>query len=130
MLAGMSIAHPPLRHLALALRDPDRSAEFCSGLFGFRPVGRAPDGVLQLAGPDGFSLALGRTDADVELPPFLHFGFAAASPAEVEARRAEVAGRGAEIVAEWDEPDYVSFKCRDPDGYVVEVAWEPAPTTR
>ena len=26
---------------------------------------------------------------------------------------------------EWDEPDYVSVKCRDPDGYVIELAWEP-----
>jgi len=24
-----------------------------------------------------------------------------------------------------DEPDYVSVKCRDPDGYVIEFAWEP-----
>jgi hypothetical protein len=24
-----------------------------------------------------------------------------------------------------DEPGYVSLKCRDPDGYVVELAWEP-----
>jgi hypothetical protein len=23
-------------------------------------------------------------------------------------------------------PEYVSVKCRDPDGYVVEAAWEPA----
>jgi catechol-2,3-dioxygenase len=23
------------------------------------------------------------------------------------------------------EPDYVSVKCRDPDGYVVEFSWEP-----
>jgi hypothetical protein len=80
-----------------------------------------------LAGPDGFSLALGPTDAAVTLPPFLHFGFCAASRAVVQAHRAEVAGRGAEIVAEWDEPTYVSFKCHDPDGYVVEVAWEPKP---
>ena len=29
-------------------------------------------------------------------------------------------------IAEWsDEPAYVSVKCRDPDGYVVEHAWEP-----
>jgi hypothetical protein len=27
----------------------------------------------------------------------------------------------------WDEPDYVSVKFRDPDGYVVEVSWEPDP---
>ena len=25
----------------------------------------------------------------------------------------------------WDEPDYVSVKCRDPDGYVIEASWEP-----
>lgn len=25
----------------------------------------------------------------------------------------------------WDEPDYVSVEFRDPDGYVVEVSWEP-----
>jgi hypothetical protein len=32
---------------------------------------------------------------------------------------------GIPIVEEWDEPDHVSVKCRDPDGYVVEAAWEP-----
>jgi catechol 2,3-dioxygenase-like lactoylglutathione lyase family enzyme len=123
----MSTAHPPLRHLALAVGDQDRSARFYCTLFGFRPAGRASDGTLRLAGPDGFSLALGRADEPVALPPFLHFGFCASSPEAVLAHRAEVAGRGAEIVGEWDEPDYVSFKCRDPDGYLVEVAWEPEP---
>jgi hypothetical protein len=29
------------------------------------------------------------------------------------------------IVEEWDEPQYVSVKFLDPDGYVVEAAWEP-----
>ena len=32
---------------------------------------------------------------------------------------------GVEIVEFWDEPDYVSVKVRDPDGYVVECSWEP-----
>ena len=32
---------------------------------------------------------------------------------------------GVRIFEEWDEPDYVSVKCFDPDGYVVEAAWEP-----
>jgi catechol 2,3-dioxygenase-like lactoylglutathione lyase family enzyme len=127
MLAGMSTVHPPLRHLALAVRDPDRSARFYSSLFGFHPVRWSPDGVLMLTGPDGFSLALGPTDEAVALPPFLHFGFRAASPAAVQAHRGEIAGRGAEIVEQCDEPGYISLKCRDPDGYVVEVAWEPQP---
>src|SRR4051812_39534965 len=123
----MNTAHPPLHHLALAVRDQDRSAHFYCTLFGFRPVRRAPDGVLMLAGPEGFSLALGPADEAVSLPPFLHFGFCATSRAAVQAHRREVAGRGAEIVAECDEPGYMSFKCRDPDGYVIEVAWEPKP---
>jgi hypothetical protein len=29
------------------------------------------------------------------------------------------------ITESWEEPDYVSVKCRDPDGYVIELAWEP-----
>ena len=32
---------------------------------------------------------------------------------------------GVPIVEEWEEPGYVSVKCRDPDGYVIELAWEP-----
>ena len=36
-------------------------------------------------------------------------------------------GDGFELVDEWDEPDYVSVKCRDPDGYIIETSWEPPP---
>ena len=31
---------------------------------------------------------------------------------------------GVEVVEQWDEPGYVSVKCRDPDGHIVEFAWE------
>ncbi len=40
--------------------------------------------------------------------------------------RDRLAGDGIEIAEFWDEPEYVSVKCRDPDGYVIELAWEPA----
>ena len=39
--------------------------------------------------------------------------------------RDRLAADGVAIVGEWDEPDYVSVKFRDPDGYVVDVSWEP-----
>ena len=42
----------------------------------------------------------------------------------MHAFRRRLADDGIPIVEEWDEPDYVSVKCRDPDGYVVEAAWE------
>jgi hypothetical protein len=47
------------------------------------------------------------------------------SPDDVRAFRDRVEADGLEIVGWWDEEDYVSVKIRDPDGYVVEVSWEP-----
>jgi catechol 2,3-dioxygenase-like lactoylglutathione lyase family enzyme len=47
------------------------------------------------------------------------------TPESVREFRDRLAADGVPIVEEWDEPDYVSVKCRDPDGYVVEAAWEP-----
>jgi hypothetical protein len=44
----------------------------------------------------------------------------------VRAFRDRVEADGLEIVDWWDESDYVSVKFRDPDGYVLEVSWEPA----
>jgi hypothetical protein len=41
------------------------------------------------------------------------------------ALRDQLLSDGVELVEEWDEPEYVSVKCRDPDGYIVEASWEP-----
>ena len=73
----------------------------------------------------GFALALGETTEPVSVPAFLHFGRGLASAADVYAFPSRLVADGVEIVGEWDEPDYVSVKFRDPDGYVVEVSWEP-----
>ena len=116
-----------MKHLALAVTDQERSRRFYETYFGFgaRPARRYDDGVLMLYNADGFSLALGPTDEEMSLPSFLHFGIGLASPDEVREFRDRLAADGVPIVGEWDEPEYVSVKCRDPDGYVVEAAWEP-----
>jgi catechol 2,3-dioxygenase-like lactoylglutathione lyase family enzyme len=95
--------------------------------FGFdaAPARRYDDGVLMLYNADGFALALGETDELIRLPRFLHFGVGAATPDAVRAFRDRLRADGVTVVEEWEEPDYVSVKCLDPDGYVVEVAWEP-----
>jgi hypothetical protein len=47
----------------------------------------------------------------------------------VRAFRDRVVSDGVELVDWWDEPDYVSVKFRDPDGYVVEVSWDAVPSS-
>jgi catechol 2,3-dioxygenase-like lactoylglutathione lyase family enzyme len=118
-----------MRHLALAVRDQERSRRFYERYFGFDAAAprRYPDGVLMLHNADGFALALGQTDRRIQLPPFLHFGVELPTPDAVWALRDRLAADGVTIAEEWDEPDYVSVKCLDPDGYVVEAAWEPEP---
>ncbi len=116
-----------MNHLALAVRDRERSRRFYETYFGFdaEPAREYDDGVLMLYNADGFALALGPTKEAVVLPRFFHFGVGASTPDEVRSFRDRLAADGVPIVEESDEPDYVSVKFRDPDGYVVEVAWEP-----
>jgi catechol 2,3-dioxygenase-like lactoylglutathione lyase family enzyme len=114
-------------HLALAVSDQARSTGFYARYFGFEPeAATRADGVLILHDASGFSLALGEVDEPIVLPPFFHFGRGAASAEEVRAFRDRIEADGVDVVDWWDEPDYVSVKFRDPDGYVVEVGWEPA----
>jgi catechol 2,3-dioxygenase-like lactoylglutathione lyase family enzyme len=116
-----------MKHLALAVRDQERSRRFYETYFGFdaKPARRYDGDVLMLYDANGFSLALGPTDQDVTLPAFFHFGVHLDNPDEVRAFRDRLRDAGVPIVEEWEEPEYVSVKCRDPDGYVVEAAWEP-----
>ena len=115
-----------MNHLALAVSDQDRSRRFYERYLGFsaEPTPRE-DGVLILHDAAGFSLALGETDEPIRVPEFLHFGARLPGPAEVRSFGVRLAADGVSIVGEWDESDYVSVKFRDPDGYVVEVSWEP-----
>jgi len=78
-----------MRHLALPVRDQERSRRFYETYFGFgaQPARSYDDGVLMLYNPDGFSLALGPTDEELALPKFLHFGVHSESPEAVRAFR-------------------------------------------
>jgi catechol 2,3-dioxygenase-like lactoylglutathione lyase family enzyme len=116
-----------MRHLALAVSDQARSRRFYETYFGFgaRPSRVYDDGVLMLYNADGFSLALGPTDEPIRVPSFLHFGIGLPSREAVLEFRDRLVADGVPMVGEWDEPEYVSVKCRDPDGYVVEAGWEP-----
>jgi catechol 2,3-dioxygenase-like lactoylglutathione lyase family enzyme len=116
-------------HLALAVQDEQRSRAFYERYFGFdaRPPRRYPDGVLMLYDAEGFALALGPAERPPRLPRFFHVGFAMDDRSRVLALRERLRADNVEIVETCDEHDYCSFKCRDPDGYVIEAAWEILP---
>jgi catechol 2,3-dioxygenase-like lactoylglutathione lyase family enzyme len=116
-----------LRHLALAVADQERSRRFYEEHFGLHVSRRHDDGVLMLSDDYGFALAIGPADGSPVLPAFLHFGFAVAAPSEVGRCREQLASAGVQELEFVQEPEYVSVKVADPDGYVVEVYWEPTP---
>jgi catechol 2,3-dioxygenase-like lactoylglutathione lyase family enzyme len=120
-----------LRHLGLPVRDRDRSLRFYATYFGFDPeTARSyPDGTTIVRNADGFDLALHPTAAPPDRPHFLHFGFAMADPAAVRDVRVRMERDGVAVVERDDEPDIVSFKCLDPDGWRVEVYWERSGAT-
>jgi catechol 2,3-dioxygenase-like lactoylglutathione lyase family enzyme len=116
-----------MRHLALPVSDQERSRRFYESYLGFdaRPARLYDGDVLMLYNADGFALALGPTEEPIRVPAFLHFGIHLPSREAVRAFRDRLDADGIRIVEEWDEPEYVSVKFLDPDGYVVEAAWEP-----
>jgi catechol 2,3-dioxygenase-like lactoylglutathione lyase family enzyme len=118
---------PAVDHLAIPVRDQERSRRFYETYFGFgaRPARRYDDGVLMLYDASGFALALGRGVEEIGPPSWMHFGIALPDRDAVLELRDRLARDGVELVEEWAEPEYVSVKCRDPDGYIVEAAWEP-----
>jgi catechol 2,3-dioxygenase-like lactoylglutathione lyase family enzyme len=114
-------------HLAIPVRDQARSRGFYETYFGFgaKPAKRYDDDVLMLYNDAGFALALGPSMEPIARPSWMHFGIGLASRAAVLELRDQFVRDGVELVEEWDDPDYVSVKCRDPDGYIVEASWEP-----
>lgn len=114
-------------HLAIPVRDQTRSRGFYETYFGFgaQPAKRYDDGVLMLYNDTGFALALRPSTEPIARPSWMHLGVGLPNREAVLALRDRFVRDGIELVEEWDEPDYVSVKCRDPDGYIVEASWEP-----
>jgi catechol 2,3-dioxygenase-like lactoylglutathione lyase family enzyme len=112
-----------LKHLALLVHDLGKARRFYEQHFGFRRHDWQGD-VLMLRDADDFSLVLMKGEHPPNPGAFHHFGFRASSPDEVRAHRQRLVDAGVLIIEDVEEPQLVSFKCTDPDGYTVEVAWE------
>ena len=115
-----------LDHLALVVTDQRRSRAFYETYFGFDrgPASTYDDGTLIIHNSEGFALAL-HPGTPAPQHDFSHFGFSLDDPGAVREMRARIEQGGFRIVEANEEPAYVSFKFLDPDGYKIEVVWEP-----
>jgi catechol 2,3-dioxygenase-like lactoylglutathione lyase family enzyme len=121
---------PPLVHLNLTVADVDRSVDFYRRWFGFTgPRRHYPDGTVFVSNDEGFDLALHPGRPPEDPAPTFHFGFRCPTPDEVRAVRADLGGAGVQLTESYDDDGYVNLKCRDPDGYEIEVYWEAESTT-
>jgi catechol 2,3-dioxygenase-like lactoylglutathione lyase family enzyme len=118
-----------LTHIALSVRDPQRSLRFYQAVIGAQPVYEGKDFVQAQTPGSRDVLVFERRGARAgRAGGVMHFGFRLKRPADVAvAVRAAVAAGGAVLKQGEFVPGepYVFFK--DPDGYEVEI-WYELPT--
>jgi catechol 2,3-dioxygenase-like lactoylglutathione lyase family enzyme len=115
-----------IKHLGLTVRDPDRSRRFYLDVVGLDGTAYTEPWGFRVDLRDGFMLALIRGEpAGTELVRTVHFGAALSTAGAAREVRERLRGHGVPEI-EWEDTDgYVGLKVGDPDGYVVELAYEP-----
>jgi catechol 2,3-dioxygenase-like lactoylglutathione lyase family enzyme len=122
----MSRTDMSLVHLNLLVEDIDRSIGFYRRWFGFDTEPRRyPDGTVFINDGDGFDLALHPGQPTSPGMSGIHFGFRANDPEVVRRLRDTMTGDAISITESYDTHTFVNLKCFDPDGYEIEVYWEP-----
>ena len=113
-----------IRHLALTVRDPARSRDFYLQVLGLDGEAHAEEWGFRVKMPDGFMLALIQGEPLPDGADALHFG--CVLPTREDARELRERLRNADVPElEWeDEATYTGVKVRDPDGYIVELAFD------
>jgi len=111
----------PLNHVALTVRDRERSAAFYREHFELTERVHEDEHLLIVGSTDGSLLALSEGDPPSELPRTNHFGFRAASAGEVHAARERLRRAGVPETEWQDDGVFVRVQVADPDGYRVEL---------
>jgi catechol 2,3-dioxygenase-like lactoylglutathione lyase family enzyme len=118
-----------LTHIALAVRDAERSLRFYSQVFGAVEVYRQ-EGFIQAQTPGSRDVLVFEESSEKvgETGGVAHFGFRLVDPADIDAAAAEVERAGGKILSRGDFcPGEPYLFAADPDGYVVEI-WYELPT--
>ncbi len=118
-----------INHLHLKVASVERARAFYARFFGLADF-VWPGEMLFMRDDAGMDLALApEPAAAVEpMPPWFHFGFRLDDADAVKAMHDRMAAEGVPL----SEPlttagDLTFFRCADPDGYSIEVYFEPDP---
>ena len=116
-----------LTHVALAVRDPERSLAFYEAVLGVVAVYRKADFIQAQTPGSRDVLVFERNEEGAgKAGGIAHFGFRLTRPEDIDAAEAAVVAAGGRILDKGTfvpgEP-YIFFT--DPDGYEIEVWYEP-----
>jgi len=115
-----------LSHIALSVRDPDRSLAFYGSVFGVREYFRDAS-TVQVLGPGQYDvLAFEKRPADADATGgIIHFGFRLTRPEDIDAAIAAVENAGGSVTSRGEfGPGLPYAFVRDPDGYEIEIWFE------
>ncbi len=116
-----------IRHLALTVRDPDASRDFYLHTIGLDGEATDEQWGVRVKFADGFMFALIQGDPSAaNAVGAVHFGCALASRGDARDLRERLRGAGVTELEWEDEGEYTGVKVQDPDGYVVELAYDEA----
>ena len=116
-----------LTHLAIRVKDLDRTREFYQAVFDMDVMYDESD-FIQLTTPGCHDILVFEKAAGTKIQPecgIAHFGFRLRRPEEIEKIFQKVNAAGAEIIDKGEflpGSPYIFFK--DPDGYTIEVWYE------
>jgi catechol 2,3-dioxygenase-like lactoylglutathione lyase family enzyme len=114
-----------ISHLALTVRDPERSRRFYVDVLGLEATAHEEEWGYRLRVADGLMFALLHGEPPpAEVIGRIHFGGALPDPQAVHALRERLRAEGVEEVEWAEEGGYTSLKVADPDGYVVELSYD------
>ncbi|MGA2549615.1 MAG: VOC family protein [Burkholderiaceae bacterium] len=114
-----------LKHLHIHVRNRQEAVKFYADWFGLN-VSRSGEAMTFMTDEEGFELTLMDDSAPYPMPAWFHFGFRLAT-GEAVADLYHRMERGSVTLSKglYEDESLVSFRCADPDGYNVEVYWEP-----
>src|SRR5215831_7156424 len=115
-----------LTHLAIAVRDPDRSLDFYRTVFGVREYYR-DDEMIQVQGPGPHDVLafVRKPDAAGSAGGVIHFGFRLTSPEDIGIAVDNVERAGGIVKSQGEFAAGVPYAfVLDPDGYEIEIWYE------